>query len=157
MSRLQITTLAILALAVELASAPAGAAQGGYGGSSGYGSYGGYSSGYGGYSSGGFYPGYGYGGFDRGYGEGGFDRGYGLLRGYGSGYSTPTYGYHAYSPRDTYSSGYVPISPGSPSWAAPRVSTPAADNRARIRVRIPAGAELWVGGDATRQTGSGRL
>jgi uncharacterized protein (TIGR03000 family) len=91
------------------------------------------------------------------YGRGGWRSG----RGYygGSGY------YPGYSGGYVSGWGYYPSSGYAPGMAvAPGVDTrqafsytPATDNRARIRVRIPAGATLVVQGDATQQRGPDRL
>jgi uncharacterized protein (TIGR03000 family) len=146
------------ALVVWLAAADTANAQrrGIFGGGRGYG--GGYSGAY----YGGYQPYWGYGPGSYSYGMG-----YGYASPYAPGYSSP-YGY-GFSP---YSPGYGPtyLGTGYPGYGpngltyGPGVSgyqssyyTPATDNRARIRVRLPeANATLTIDGDATQQTGSDR-
>jgi len=146
-----------------------------HGGSGGY--HNGYGGGYGGYHNGG-YGGYGYyphsgfsiGIFSGGYGYGGSGYGGYGYGGYGgSGYYPSSYGYSTYYPSTVYSNDYVPnvyvpsdatttqsgyyVPSTAPSTAPSAAPT---DNRARIHVRLPADAALWVDGDATQQTGAER-
>jgi uncharacterized protein (TIGR03000 family) len=76
-------------------------------------------------------------------------------------YSYPSYGYGGYySPSTAYYNGnyYIPSDSTQSNYytPTPTPTTEAADNRARIVVRIPADAALWVDGDPTQQTGSQR-
>src|SRR5260370_346946 len=72
---------------------------------------------------------------------------YGMGYGYGPTYQGPIY--PGYGPNAlTYGQGV----PGYQS----SYFTPATDNRARLRVRLPAAATLSIDGDATQQTGADR-
>jgi len=73
-------------------------------------------------------------------------------------YSMPSY--HGYNTRFGYPagpvfSGYTP-SYGAPARADEEQAIAANDNRAFIRVRVPANAEIWFEGDKTSQTGPER-
>jgi uncharacterized protein (TIGR03000 family) len=140
---------------------------GGHGG--GVGHAGGVGHGDGGHGDGGRWGGY------RGYGYypyGGF--GIGIYaspyRSYGYGYGYPDYGSYGYSyPYSTDTSVYpstvysttqygpsiVPVSTDA-NITQSGYYTPGTDNRARVHVRLPADAQLWVDGDPTQQTGSER-
>jgi uncharacterized protein (TIGR03000 family) len=132
------------------------------GGWGGYRHYGGY--GYGGYGYGG-YP-YGYGGYGYGYYPYGYGSGYDPYS-YGSGYY-PSYNYDTFDPGlasgATYESGYngyagqptpsynygslstAELPQGSPPWMR-------TDTAARLTVKVPADAEVWVEGKKTTSTG----
>jgi uncharacterized protein (TIGR03000 family) len=156
------------------AAPPAGARPGGYHG----GYYGGYHGGYG-YHNHGYYPGYyrpfyGYPywyGYPYGYGYPGFGLSIGIGRGLGvvSPYYYGLYGYGGYAPYlgsgAYYSAGVpyaiAPLSGSYQSFYTPQV--PAADvagepplatgGAARLAVRVPPNARLWVDDYQTRQTG----
>jgi uncharacterized protein (TIGR03000 family) len=97
---------------------------------------------------------------------GGFYGGYPYYGGYG--YRSPYYGGYGYgygstyvSPSTVYYNDYGPsanIVPVSPDVTTTRSAyyAPEADNKARIHVRIPADATLWIDGDPTQQTGAER-
>jgi uncharacterized protein (TIGR03000 family) len=127
----------------------------------------------GGYYGGGYYGrGYGWGSYSRGYGWGwggvalglGFYGGYPYYRGYGYGY--PYYRGYGYGsayvyPNTGYYSDYGPnvnVVPYVPDATTTQSGyyAPATDNRASIRIRLPANATLWVDGDPTQQTGAER-
>jgi uncharacterized protein (TIGR03000 family) len=114
--------------------------------------------GWGGYSGFGFgYPGYG--GYGRGWGNyGWYSPGYyGGYYNYGYPYSSYDY---SYSPNYYgFDNSYVPDYSGdynAPSYYSPDVQPSAPDNRAHLRVRVPADAQLWFEDHATSQTGSVR-
>lgn len=147
--------LALLALLGSLGialPAPAGHGGGGHGGHPG-GYHGGYYHGYrGGYTR--VYTGFGY-GYGYGYGFGfGFAPGYYYTSypGYGIGgigYSPPAYGY--------------PVPPNAPPGPLPpgaadpdNLLPPVPTGTARILVRIPTGARLWIDGEATSQKSAQR-
>ena len=150
------------------------------------GGYGGYRGGYGGYGGYGYRPGVSCGiglgtGLGIGYGLGNYGRGgYGYGGsgyGYSSGYA-PTYGGYYYAPSTTYvpstvyvepSTTYAPsatyVDEGYPQVAgAPADSSrdslyyapEPVDNTARLRILVPAGAKVWVGGQETAQSGQER-
>jgi len=155
-----------------------GSYYGGWGGSRGYGYYprSGFSIGI--YSS--PYRGYGYGNGGWGYGSPYYSSyGYsypsyaGSSYGYSSPYSGSSYGYSSpyYSgsaygyPGTVYSGDYAPVvgatypdvtTTRSAYYAPGTTTAPLAENRARIHVRLPADAQLWVDEDATQQTGAER-
>jgi len=148
----------------------------GYGGYGGYG----YNRGYGGYGYRGVGIGIGLGGYGLGgYGRGGYGLGYGNGY-YGSSYYSPSYYNSGYAYSPSYSNyTYVPDYSYTPSYGYAQSpdysiqanpSTPSAttqqslyynpqpsDNAARIRVLVPDGAQVWVGGELTSQTGSERV
>lgn len=151
---------------------------GGRGYSSGYGNYGGYRSynpgvslGIGiGIGAGSRYGGYGYSPNYSGYSAYNYSPIYSGYRGYGY---TPNYsGYsnYAYAPSSSgYSNYAVPattyIDPGYPSITAASADSgrqslyyapDQVDNAARLRVLVPAGATVWVGGVETNQSGMER-
>jgi uncharacterized protein (TIGR03000 family) len=138
-----------------------GYGRGFYGYNRGYYGYGRGFYGYGGYGG----PFYGYGrgyyGYGRGYGPGLYGFGYGLgSYGYGS---SATYSSSGYGPKPTGyyasdTSGYfAPPLPTVPSTVVAAVYDPApADNRAYIRMKVPANAEVWIDDVKTRQTGPAR-
>jgi len=138
MSRLTLTVLATLALAITLWMA--GSAMAGHGGHGGYGGHGG------GYHGGGYHGG----GFNHlGYGIGiGFYPGY--RPGYGNGYS-------GYGVSPIYTTNYTQIvDPGQTAIIRQLSYTPepsAPDNKAHIHVLLPADAALWFDGEATTKTG----
>jgi len=120
------------------------------------------------HSGGGYYGGGAYHGGN--YNHGGYyNRGYGsAFLGLGL-YSYPSYGYGGYYggygyPSTVYNENYYVAPEAAQSLyytpaptATPTTTTlPATDNRARIMVRLPADAALWVDGEPTRQTGSER-
>jgi uncharacterized protein (TIGR03000 family) len=93
------------------------------------------------------------------------------LGGYGYGYPYSSYGYaYPYATYNNYSvappvittpgidypvitsSGYAP----STEAVAPSAYAAPADNAARLQVTVPAGAEVWVDGEQTTQTGTSR-
>jgi len=163
--------LPIFAIAALLsASSPANAYPWGYHGYRPYyggyysGFYPGYGFGYGHHHWGGNYPSYGYRSSYPGYG------GYSYYPSYG--YSSYYPGYGNYPPRYTYPSYPAPIAysnptptivnPGIVRSGATTNSTsmyyapPATDNTARLRVLVPADAQVWVDGYATTKTGATR-
>jgi uncharacterized protein (TIGR03000 family) len=156
MLRFKLLILATLALAAFLwTTGPVGAGRGGGhgGGGHGGGGHGGGGHGGGGHGGQGGHGGHGHGGFHRGfYGYGGFYPGYGYYPGYSSGY-----GYGAYYPSYAYGYGDSLVDPALVTTRQSFSYTPPADNRARIRVRVPRDAELWIAGDTTRQRGVDRL
>jgi len=171
MSRYKLATLAAVALAALVwTTGPANAQRRGgwYGGSGGGrgGYYGGYRGFYGGL---GYYPGWGGYGYYPGYRYGGWGYGSGYGSGYYPGYAYgsyyPSYDYGAYSPGVAYAPAAYPADGGTAVAAATPAAdtrqsysyTPAADNSARIQVRVPADAEVLVGGERTRQRGTDRL
>jgi len=156
---------AALAALLALAVAPTSVRAAGHGG-------GGFHGGgmhYGGYNAGGYRPGY-FGGYQGRYG---YDH-----RGYGYGYSSPgLYGSAAYlsggyeAPPDYYySPDYTTTAPdyGVSSYSAPDAAAPAAataapaavpgstPGSATVDVNVPASAQLWFNGSATKQTGDAR-
>jgi uncharacterized protein (TIGR03000 family) len=159
MSRFKFPVVLALALAAfAWAATPQVDARprGGRGGSGGGGGWGG---GWGGYR-GGYYGGYG--GYGR-YGYGGYGyRGfypYLGLGGWGYGYGSPSYGYSNYYPSYVYDYGtpaYVypddsgVVTRGAGSYAPPN------DNTAMLHVSVPADAQVWIEGEATRQRGPQR-
>jgi uncharacterized protein (TIGR03000 family) len=163
-----LAAVCLLLWAASPASAQRGGGRGGWGGYRGgfvgYGSYRPWGGGLG-YS---FYPRY---GFGIGLGYGGY-----FPRYYGSGayaYSGYPYGRYAYVyggyPGVTYSAapvGGAVYLDGSASAVAvaPRADArqsmyyaPPTDNKARVRVLLPASARLWMGGAETQQQGDDRL
>jgi len=154
------TTVAALALWVGAVDPVHAQRRGGgnYGGNS---RGGGYGSGYqgGGYYGG--YPGSGYNygrpGISIGLGNAGY--GYGSYPRYPSGYSQPYYSGGTYAYPQGYSGQYVPDvvteAPGDRTTQSGYYA-PASDNRARLRVRVPADATVWIDGDPTQQTGPER-
>jgi uncharacterized protein (TIGR03000 family) len=154
-----------LAVAVMLASGPSAYAQhhgggggggfhgGGFhgGGMGGYhGGYGGFRGGYGGFGGGyGGYGGYrGYGGYGYGYGYPGLFLGLGGYDGY---YGNPGYYDYGYAPNYyNYSPTYVVPQ----SYAAQTQSAyPPSTDTARLVVRTPANAQVWVDNYLTNQIG----
>jgi uncharacterized protein (TIGR03000 family) len=91
--------------------------------------------------------------------------GYGY--GYGPGlYAYPSYGYGGYYsdsysyPTTVYNNNTYVVPPNQSQYyspeQAPMPMRKASDNKARIRVRVPADAALWIDGEPTRQTGEAR-
>jgi len=159
MARFQSTVLTTLLLGAFLGTPVPALAHGGGGGHGGGGHgggfhgghYGGYHHyGYGGYGFGygGFYPGYGYGfGYPGyGYGFGGFYPAYGGVN--------PIYLNAAVTPAVAGGVPIIlpPVGPGQFPDPPPQPT----DNKAHIRVILPANAVLWFGGEATAQTGAQR-
>lgn len=139
-----------LAIAAMFASGPVAYAQHHGGGGGGGGSYhGGGMGGYGGGYRGG-YGGYGYGGYG-GYGYGYGYPGFGLylgLGGYGGGYGyAPSY--DSYSPAN--------INPDYSGGVQTQSSyTPNVNTTARLDIRVPADAQVWVDDFQVQQTGAFR-
>jgi len=151
----------------------------GYGGYGGYG----YNRGYGGYGYNRGYGGYGYrgvgiglglglglGGYGLGFGNGYYGSGYYSPSYYNSGYAySPSYSSYSYVPNYSYAPEYndaqspdysIQANPSTPSATTQQslyYSPPQTDNSAQIRVLVPAGAQVWVGGALTSQTGSERV
>lgn len=147
-----------LAALLALAVAPTGVRAAGHGGMH-----------YGGYNAGGYRPGY-FGGYHGGYG---YDH-----RGYDYGYSSPglyssaaylSGGYeappdHYYSPDYTtaapdygLSASYTPDATApAPAAAAPAAVPGSTPGLATVDVNVPASAQLWFNGSATKQTGDAR-
>jgi len=157
-----------------------GRGYGGYGYNRGYGGYG-----YRGVGIG-IGLGLGLGGYGRGYGNGYYGSSYYSPSYYNSGYAySPSYGSYSYVPNYSYapSPGYdsnqvypsapaavtgyaqspdysIQANPSTPSATTQQslyYSPPQTDNSAQIRVLVPAGAQVWVGGELTSQTGSERV
>jgi len=141
---------ALTVAALAFASGPAWAQKGG--GKGGGGGHGGgeHHGGGGGWGGGGW----GGGGWGGGYGYGGYGYGYYPYGGFGRGY--PYYGsrgYYDYYPYD-YGYNYAPdysVPSYSQAAPAPRVNIP--ENAALIDVRVPDGAQVWIDGQQTKQTG----
>jgi len=162
-----VAALAVWVATPDLASARAGHGGGGHGGGGhGGGGHGGGGHGGGGFHSGGFHGGgFHDGGFKRGFNRGGFYGGYGGFYGLGYGYGYPYYGgyggyYGGYDYPSTvyYNDTYVVPNTTQSLYFTPDQTTTTAvtDNRARIRVRVPSDAALWIDGQPTQQTGSAR-
>jgi uncharacterized protein (TIGR03000 family) len=151
-------TLALLVSVVVALPVLAGHGGGGHGGGHG-GFHGFHGRGFDGY--GGFYPGFGYGGFYPGFGYGyayglypGY--GYGVYSGYGDGYLGAGHGYPV-APAPV----YVPVpTPATPKGPVEQLHVPpeplSPNNLARIHVRVPANAQLWVADALTTQSGAQR-
>jgi uncharacterized protein (TIGR03000 family) len=179
--------VAVTAAALIMSPAPALAQHGGHGGgghgggghAAAYHGGGGWG-GHGGYYGHGYY-GRGYYGYGRGYGWGGWGWGWGWpwigLGWYGGGWggyygsAYPYYGYNSYYAPDyygydnaypSYAYGYSPdysLDQSAPAYGYPDSEQPAAtaDNRAHIRVLVPADAQLWFQNRLTKETGPTRL
>jgi len=150
---------------------PAVAQRGGHGGAAVHsgggvyhgGSYGGgvyHGSPYGGAYHGGYYGG----GLYRSYGYGGFYGGIGLTiypsYGYGYGVASPYLLDSGVSTFDYSTAGGPAVVTRQSAYGTPEQlgapRQPTTDNRARIRVSLPADAVLWFDDDATQQTGPDR-
>jgi len=161
MSRFKFPIVLGLALAAfAWAATPDASAQ--RGGRGGGGRGGGYHGG--GYHGGGYYGGY-RGGYYGGYGHYGYGRyGYGSYPYYG-GYGWRSGGYPYYGYSSYYQPGYV-YDYSTPTYVYPDDSgvvtrgagsyAPANDNSAMLHVRVPGNAQVWVEGEATRQSGPER-
>ena len=163
---------ALLALSASPAFAQHHGGGGGHGGSFHGGSFHGGSWHGGGYR-GGYYGGYRggyYGGYGRGWGYPGFyGRGWGVgiyTTPYVSGYSYPAYDYtypadvYSYAAPDVTTYDVVPSVQTSSFYPPDTTSAPAATDTAgsaTVRVQVPADAEVWFDGAATRQRGEDRV
>jgi uncharacterized protein (TIGR03000 family) len=159
---------AALAVAALLASGPAASAQhggGGHGGGhSGGAYYGGSRGGFSGGHYGGFYghPGYGghYGGYGYGYPFGGIALGFGLgYGGYGGGYYDGGYPSYYGAPAYYNNPGYAyPPANYDPTFAGVQTQSAYAPSaiaptQAKVVVRLPANAQLWVDDYQSQQSG----
>jgi uncharacterized protein (TIGR03000 family) len=166
-------TTALAAAVLFFAAGPAAAQRGGggHGGGGGGphgpggGGGGGSRGGWGNYGGSGYHGGYGYG---RYYGHGGYYPGwygFGIGIGYspyfdGGSYSSagyygiPSLGDYASLETPVPYSRFYPPRPADPGPNAPGGAATPADDKAHVRVVVPAGAEVWFDGERTSQSGS---
>jgi uncharacterized protein (TIGR03000 family) len=144
------------AVATLLTAGPAANAQhhGGMSGGAYHGGGGGYRPGYGGYHGGyGGYGGYGYRGYGYGYGYPGFGLGIGL-GGFGYGGYYGGYGDYGYVPNYTYSPTYVvPPNYAPGNGVQSQSAYPSSTDTAKLVIRTPADAQVWVDNYQSSQAG----